>query len=167
MAIPDSPADPTSTTELGLCTRAQIDPRGPRFGGAITTIVLAAALILVGTTAGTILIAWQLLVFALGALVGLHAQPYGVLSRRLVQPRLALPAELEDIAPPRFAQAVGLGFMVIALASALFGATVVTTVAIAFALAAAFLNAAFDFCLGCEVFLLGKRLLHRQEPITL
>ena len=35
------------------------------------------------------------------------------------------------------------------------------TVAIAFALAAAFLNAAFGFCLGCEMYLLGKRLAHR------
>ena len=143
------------------CTREQVDPRGPRFGGAVTTVVLAAALILSGTTVGTVLIAWQTLVFALGALVGLHAQPYGVFFRKVIRPRLAPPAQMEDAAPPRFAQAVGLGFLVVALVAAVVGATVVATVFVAFALAAAFLNAAFDFCLGCEMYLLGRRLSHR------
>jgi hypothetical protein len=141
--------------------RPQVDPRGPRFGAAVTTVVLALALVLVGTTAGTALVAWQTLVFALGAIVGLQAQPYGIVFRRLIRPRLSPPSELEDAAPPRFAQAVGLGFLVVALIASLAGVSVVATVAIAFALAAAFLNAAFDFCLGCEMFLLGKRLAHR------
>ena len=143
------------------CTRSQIDPRGPRFGGAVTTVVLALALVLVGTPVGTVLLAWQTAVFALGALVGLHAQPYGIFFRKVIRPRLSPPAELEDTAPPRFAQAVGLGFLAVALVATLAGATVVATVAIALALAAAFLNAAFDFCLGCEMYLIGRRLLHR------
>ena len=125
----------------------------------MTTVVLAAALILAGTTAGTLLVVWQTVVFALGALVGLQAQPYGIVFRRVVRPRLGPPAELEDAAPPRFAQAVGLGFLVVALVALLAGATVVASIAIAFALAAAFLNAAFDFCLGCELYLLGRRLV--------
>lgn len=141
--------------------RPQVDPRGPRFGAAVTTVVLALALVLVGTTAGTALVAWQTLVFALGAIVGLQAQPYGIVFRTLIRPRLSPPAELEDAAPPRFAQAVGLAFLVVALIASMAGVSVVATVAIAFALAAAFLNAAFDFCLGCEMFLLGKRLAHR------
>jgi hypothetical protein len=149
------------STDAAVCTREQVDPRGPRFGGAVTTVVLALALVLVGTTAGTVLVAWQTLVFALGAIVGLHAQPYGIVYRRLVQPRLGPPAELEDAAPPRFAQAVGLVFLVVALVASLAGVTVVATVAIALALAAAFLNAAFGFCLGCEMYLLGSRLAHR------
>ncbi|HAN70128.1 MAG TPA: DUF4395 domain-containing protein [Actinobacteria bacterium] len=137
-----------------------VDPRGPRFGAAVTTVVLALALVLMGTAAGTVLVAWQTLVFGLGALVGLHAQPYGVLFRRVVRPRLAPPAEMEDAAPPRFAQAVGLLFMVVALIALLAGSTIVATVAVAFALAAAFLNAAFNFCLGCEMYLLVARLRH-------
>lgn len=143
------------------CSRTQIDPRGPRFGASVTTVVLAAALILNGTTAGTVLIAWQTLVFALGAIVGLQAQPYGVFFRKVIKPRLGPPAEMEDAAPPRFAQAVGLAFLVVALVAALLGATVVAAVAVAFALAAAFLNAVFAFCLGCEMYLLGQRLAHR------
>lgn len=155
----------SSTAQQGstasVAGRVQVDPRGPRFGAAVTTVVLAVALVLVGTTAGTVLVAWQTLVFALGALVGLQAQPYGWLFRRVVRPRLAPPAELEDAAPPRFAQAVGLVFLLVALVASLAGATVVATVAIAFALAAAFLNAVFAFCLGCEMYLIGKRLTHR------
>lgn len=142
-------------------SRPTVDPRGPRFGAAITTIVLALALVLMGTTAGTVLVAWQTVVFALGALVGLQAQPYGIVFRRLVRPRLSPPAEMEDAAPPRFAQAVGLIFMVVALVALLAGATPVATVAVALALAAAFLNAAFNFCLGCEMYLMWARLRHR------
>jgi len=141
-------------------SRPTVDPRGPRFGAAVTTVVLAVALVLMGTTAGTVLVAWQTIVFALGALVGLQAQPYGIVFRRLVRPRLSPPAELEDAAPPRFAQAVGLLFMVVALLALLAGATPVATVAVALALAAAFLNAAFNFCLGCEMYLMWARLRH-------
>jgi hypothetical protein len=151
----------TNAADTLACTRVQVDPRGPRFGGAVTSVVLALALVLVGTTAGTVLVAWQTLVFALGAIVGLHAQPYGIFFRKVIRPRLAPPAELEDAAPPRFAQAVGLVFLVVALMASLTGVTVVATIAIAFALAAALLNAVFDFCLGCEMYLLGKRLANR------
>lgn len=143
------------------CTREQVDPRGPRFGAAVTTVVLVAALVLVGTTAGTVLIAWQTLVFALGAIAGLQAQPYGIFFRTVIKPRLAPPTEMEDAAPPRFAQAVGLAFLAVALIASLFAVTAVAMIAVAFALAAAFLNAVFAFCLGCQMYLLGKRLAHR------
>ena len=141
-------------------SRSTVDPRGPRFGAAVTTVVLAVALVLMGTIAGTVLVAWQTIVFALGALVGLQAQPYGIVFRRLIRPRLSPPAEMEDAAPPRFAQAVGLIFMIVALVALIAGSTVVATVAVAFALAAAFLNAAFNFCLGCEMYLMWARLRH-------
>ena len=77
------------TTEI--CTRTEIDPRGPRFGGTITTIVLAIALVTVGTPLSDVLVVWQAIVFGLGAIVGLHAQPYGILYRKVVGPRLAPP----------------------------------------------------------------------------
>lgn len=137
--------------------RPKVDPRGPRFGAAITTVVLAIALVLINTPVGLVLVVWQTLVFGLGSLVGLHAQPYGIVFRRLVRPRLSPPSEMEDAAPPRFAQTVGLIFLVVALVSLLLGATIVATVAVALALAAAFLNAAFNFCLGCEMYVLLAR----------
>ena len=134
-----------------------VDPRGPRFGAAITTVVLAAVLI---TSSGWLLAA-QAVVFGIGAFAGLRYAPYGVLYRRLVAPRLSPPAELEAEAPPRFAQGVGFGFAVVGAIGYLAGLTPLGVVATAFALAAAFLNAAFDFCLGCEVHLRLVRVLGR------
>ncbi len=134
-----------------------IDVRGPRFGAAFTTLVLAIALVGIGTTIGAVAIGFQTVVFALGAIVGLQAQPYGVIFRRVVRPRLQPPTQWEDPNPPRFAQAVGLGFALVADLGLLVGVTPLAVIAIAAALAAAFLNAAFAFCLGCEVFLIAKR----------
>lgn len=134
-----------------------IDPRGPRFGAAITTIMLVLALVL-GPTWGLIPLGLQTVVFALGAFVGLSAQPYGVIFRTAVRPRLAAPTELEDPRPPRFAQIVGLIFAVTALVGGLAGWDWLFFGATAMALAAAFLNAAFDFCLGCEMWTILQRI---------
>jgi hypothetical protein len=134
-----------------------VDPRGPRVGAAITTVVLAVALL---TASGWLLVA-QAAIFAAGAFAGLRFAPYGVLYRRLVQPRLAPPSQLEAEAPPRFAQGVGFGFAVLGAIGYLSGVTALGVVATAFALGAAFLNAAFDICLGCEVHLRMVRLLGR------
>ena len=130
-----------------------IDPRGPRFGAVITVVVLAAVLI----TGSAWLLGAQMLVFAVGALAGLRYAPYGIVYRRLVRPRLGPAAHTEAEAPPRFAQGVG---MVFALAGVLGYATGATAAGIAFtalALVAAFLNAAFDICLGCQVYLFIQR----------
>jgi Domain of unknown function (DUF4395) len=135
---------------------AGVDPRGPRFAAAITSVVLAVVLVLYATRAGFLLLAVQAAVFALGAFRGPLATPYAVAFRRLVRPRLAPPAELEDARPLRFAQLVGLAFSVIGLIGLLV-VPLVGVVAVAFALAAAFLNAAFGYCLGCEIYLLLRR----------
>ena len=145
-------------------TTSRIDARGPRFAAGVTAVILAAALVL-GPAAGVALLVVQLLAFAAGA-IGLRYQPWGLVFRHLVRPRLQPPAELEEEAPPRFAQLVGLLFAVAGVLGALLGAAVVFYVAVGFALVAALLNAAFDFCLGCEVFLLGRRLLGRTRPAT-
>jgi uncharacterized protein DUF4395 len=136
-----------------------IDPRGARFGAAITAAVLAVVLI----TGSAWLLGAQVVVFAIGALAGLRYAPYGIVFRRLIRPRLGPPAHTEPEAPPRFAQGVG---MVIAIGGVLgyaTGATALGIVLTALALAAAFLNAAFDFCLGCQVYLFIQRNL-RVRP---
>jgi hypothetical protein len=130
-----------------------VDSRGPRFGAAITTVVLALVLV---TGSGWLLFA-QTLVFAAGALAGLRFAPYGLIYRYLVRPRLGPPPRTEPEAPPRFSQAVG---MVIAAIGALCfaaGVPVAGLVFAALALVAAFLNAAFDYCLGCQMYLLIQR----------
>ena len=136
----------------------QIDPRGPRFGAVITTVVLAIILLTIPSTIAIVLLAIQTAVFGLGAFVGLHAQPYGIIYRKFVLARIGKPTELEPIEPPQFAQLVGFLFAVVGLIALLSGADLVATIAVGFALAAAFLNAAFNFCLGCEMYLIGKRI---------
>jgi hypothetical protein len=136
-----------------------IDPRGPRFGAVITSVLLIVVLVLGPTSvAGLIVLLVQTLAFASGSLLGLQAQPWGLAYRRFVRPRLGAPAELEASEPPRFAQTVGLIFALAGLAGWVFNLAVLFWIAIGFALVAALLNAVFDFCLGCELYLLGKRL---------
>ncbi len=130
-----------------------IDARGPRFGAVITSIVLAIAL----TTNNVWVIVAQALVFAIGAFKGPQFTPYAFIFKTLVKPRLKKSGETEDVRPPQFAQTVGLLFALTAAAGSFAGLDVVFTIAVAFALAAAFLNAAFNFCLGCEIYLLLLR----------
>lgn len=148
---------PTTDT-VAPAARSRIDPRGPRFAATLTTLVLAAALLLAPSAATVTLLAVQLVVFAIGAVGGVQRTPYSWLFRTLLRPCLGKPAELEDAAPPQFAQAVGLVFAVVALLGYVAGVDLLGAVATGFALAAAFLNAAFGFCLGCEVYLLLQRL---------
>jgi hypothetical protein len=131
----------------------QIDVRGPRFGAAVTTAVLAAVVI-----SGSVwLLAWQALCFAVGAVAGAQRSPYGWLFRTVVRPRLGPPTEFEDPRPPRFAQAVGLFFAAVGLLGYAVGPQWLGTAAAGCTLAAAFLNAAFGYCLGCEMYLLLRR----------
>jgi hypothetical protein len=130
-----------------------IDARGPRFGAAITTVVLAAAL----ATNNVWFIVVQALVFAIGAFKGPQFTPYAFIFKTLVKPQLKKSGETEDVRPPQFAQTVGLLFALTAAAGSFAGLDAVFTIAVAFALAAAFLTAAFNFCLGCEIYLLLLR----------
>jgi hypothetical protein len=140
-------------------TPALIDPRGPRFGAAITTAVLV---IVLATSSGWLLAA-QAVVFAIGALAGVRYAPYGYIYRALIRPRLGKPTELEDPAPPQFAQGVGLIFAAVGAAGYLGGVIPLGIIMTAAALAAAFLNAAFDYCLGCEMYLVLRRVAPRRS----
>ncbi len=132
-----------------------IDPRGPRFGAWITSAVLVVVLLASAqTTLAGVLLAAQGVVFALGSR---GRSPYQLLFKKLVRPRLAPPVELEDEAPPRFAQVVGLGFAACGAVSFLLGATTAGLVFTGFALVAALLNASIGLCLGCELYLIYKR----------
>jgi hypothetical protein len=133
-----------------------LDPRGPRFAAALTTLVLIVVLI---TGSGWLMLA-QAVVFAISALAPKWG-PFGLLYRALVAPRLGRPTELEPAAPVRFAQAVGLFFAVVSTAGYLGGVPLLGLVAAAFALLAAFLNAAFGLCLGCELYLAFRRFTKR------
>lgn len=137
-------------------TSRGIDPRSPRFGAAITTVLLAVTIVLtlVPATwvAGVALLAVIVVLFGIGGIAGIRRHPYGALFRRFVRPRLAPPAELEAPEPPTFAQQVGLVITGIGLLLALVGVPAAAPVAAALALVAAFLNAVFDVCIGCLLY---------------
>ena len=145
-----------SETSSQTATQTGIDPRGPQFAAALTVVVLILALLLPQPWPLVVTVI-QTVLFAIGAGLGVQRTPHAWLFKNLVRPRLGAPDELEDPAPPRFAQGVGLAFLVVALVGYLLGATLVAQIALGLALVAAVLNAVFRFCLGCEIYLLIKR----------
>lgn len=152
-----------TTTSAG---HAQVDVRGPRFAAWVTTGVLIVVLAVSGfsTVAAAVLLALQAIVFAIGALRGPRQHPYGLIFAKLVLPRLRPVSEREPVAPLKFAQLVGFVFAVVGVAGFALGAPLLGTIATAFALFAAFLNAAFGICLGCQLYPLVARL--RPAPAT-
>ncbi|MCL2541514.1 MAG: DUF4395 domain-containing protein [Nocardioidaceae bacterium] len=138
-----------------------IDPRGPRFTATVTLVILAVALVVPNHTVSAILVGIQAVCFAIGVLLGVQKTPTGLVFRTLIRPRLTPPAETEDPRPPRFAQGVGLVFAVVSLVGYVSGAILLGQVAAGLAVIAALLNAAFGFCLGCEMYLLGLRIARR------
>jgi uncharacterized protein DUF4395 len=136
----------------------RIDVRGPRFGAALTAVVLALAFL----TGSVWVLAFQTVVFAIAVVGGVQRSPYAYVFRALVRPRLGPPTEFEEPAPPRFAQTVGLLVTGVGLLFAVAGAGPAVEISSAVAFVAAFLNAAFGFCLGCEMYLLGARLRHAR-----
>ncbi len=139
---------------------SQVDVRGPRFAAWITTTVLVVTLAVsvISCPAAAVILAAQAVVFAISAVRGPRNSPYGLLFAKLVAPRLSPVSEREPVAPLKFAQLVGLIFAVIGVLGFAAGLQLVGVVATAFALFAAFLNAAFGICLGCQIYPLVARL---------
>jgi len=147
-------------------TPAQVDVRGPRFAAWVTTVVLVVVLAVSGFSpaAAAVLLGLQAVVFAIGALRGPRQHPYGLIFAKVVAPRLSPVTEREPVPPLKFAQLVGLIFAIVGVAGFTFGVPLLGVIATAFALFAAFLNAAFGICLGCQLYPLAARL--RSAPAT-
>lgn len=149
-----------------------IDPRAPRFSAGITAVLLLVtigfALSAGGAPAATlaertsqpavILFAVITALFAWGAFAGVSRHPYGWLYRALLRPRLGAPTHLEDPKPPTFSQAVGLVVTIVGVVLHLAGVPFGLVYSAAAAFMAAFLNSVFDYCLGCQIYLLLVRL---------
>jgi Domain of unknown function (DUF4395) len=139
---------------------AGIDPRGPRFTATVTAVLLLITVVL--AVGGAVVAAWILLaaislVFAWSAVAGIRRNPFSLIFRSFVRPRLGPPAELEDPRPPTFAQAVGFAVTIAGVILGAFGVAAAVPIAAAAAFIAAFLNAAFGYCLGCQLYLLLVR----------
>ena len=158
--MPTNHTDNTSEVE-------HVDVRGPRFAAWVTSAVLVLVLILAApsVTAAAVLLAIQAVVFAVGAVVGPRRSLYGTLYRVLEAPRLGKPSDTEPTPPLRFAQLVGFVFAAAGLIGFVAGAPVIGTIFTGFALFAAFLNAAFGICLGCQIYPLVAR-FRSASPAT-
>jgi hypothetical protein len=151
----------TSTTQPDV-----VDVRGPRFAAWVTTAVLVVTLLVsaVSPPAAAVILGVQAVVFAVGALGGPRRHPYGRIFATLVAPRLGPVTEREPVPPLKFAQLVGLIFAVVGAAAFAGGAFLAGVIATAAALVAAFLNAAFGICLGCQLYPLVARFRRTPRP---
>lgn len=143
----------------------QVDVRGPRFAAWVTTGVIVATLLVsaVSPLAAAVLLGAQAVVFAIGAWRGPRRHPYGLLFQQLVAPRLGPVTEKEPVPPLKFAQFVGFVFAAVGVVGFAAGVPLLGLIATGFALVAAFLNAAFGICLGCQLYPLVAR-LRRTAP---
>ncbi len=134
-----------------------VDPRQPRFGQTVTGAVLLVGFVLdwpaVLPTIGAIL--------AAASIFGPKANLYAYLFRAARRAnRIGPPSELEESGPPRFANT--LGFIVLALATVAhygFGAEAVAWSLALLVSALALLAAIAGLCVGCELFVIARRLM--------
>jgi hypothetical protein len=162
--MPDT-TDTTDTTDTAgrrrpagrLVTTASV-----RFGSAVTSAVLATALLLRDRT-GAALVAWQWAVFAIAATKGMRYSIYGrtylTLSHTIGHrfPR-RIPAKLEPAGGPRFAQLCGLIVLTVALAALAAGAPTIAWAAVGTVLTLSLLLATTNICLACRLYGLSSRL---------
>jgi hypothetical protein len=139
-----------------------LDPRGPRFGAAITSVLMVLVIYL-SLDPETIAIALGIMIFSvsmfvIGTAVGPAKHPYSYVFKYLVRPALKPPTALENATPVHFAQFVGLIVTGTGLVLHLLGVAYALPVAAAAAFTAAFLNAVFAYCLGCQMYLGLKRI---------
>ena len=139
-----------------------IDPRGPRFGAAITAVLMVLVIYL-SLAPDTVDLALGIMIFSVsmfvfGTALGPAKHPYSYIYKYLVRPALKPPTALENATPVHFAQFVGLIVTGTGLVLQLLGVSYALPVAAAAAFTAAFLNAAFAYCLGCQMYLGLKRL---------
>jgi hypothetical protein len=154
------------STNTKTAAPALVDVRGPRFAAWVSTVVIVATLIVsaFSSIGAAVILALQALVFAIGAWRGPRQHPYGLIFSRLVAPRLGPVSEKEPVPPLKFAQLVGFVFAVAGVIGFAAGVPLLGLIATGFALAAAFLNAAFGICLGCQVYPLVARLRRVPSP---
>jgi hypothetical protein len=140
-----------------------VDPRQPRFGQAVTGGALLVAYL--GDWPAVIPVIAAVLAGAslLGPRANVYAYAFRGVKRVL---RLGPPPELEEAGPPRFANTVGFVFLTVATVAAfaftppLLGGWVAWGLALVVS-ALALLAAATGLCVGCELYVLARRVLTR------
>lgn len=136
----------------------RIDPRAPRIGAAITSILSLAGFVLVqlNVQLGLLFLGLTFLLFVWGVFFP-ATHPYGIIFR-LIRPSIGPPEYLEDPRPPKFAQQVGLSVSTLGVLIAVVNPAMGVLVGLGVVFVASALNAYFDFCLGCVMYLRIRRL---------
>ena len=145
--MPDAvPADAAAR----LPKARMIDPRGHRFGAAVSAVALIIAFL-----TGTVwLVALALLSIGVSAAFGLKYSIYGVIWRRIVKIARLGKTQPEHEYPPRFAQTLGSIALILSLLSFALGAWALGWV---LALGVAGLQGVLGvtgYCLGCRLYFL-------------
>lgn len=135
----------------------QVDSAVPR-AKAVFHFALPAMAFLLGPPAAVFLLAFTGLVMALSVAGGPRYSLFGRLFKAM-RPTLKIgPGKTEMVAPHRFAEALGAACLLAAAILYLVGATLAGQVLTLMVVALALLNAAAGICVGCQMYLLFKRL---------
>jgi hypothetical protein len=128
----------------------KIDPRGHRFGAAVSCALLIVSFLL-NAPAG---VALALLSIGVSAAFGLRYSIYGIVWRRIVKAVHLGPTEPEHEYPPRFAQTLGSTVLILSLVAFAAGVPVLGW-GLAFAVAGLQgLLGLTGYCLGCRMYFL-------------
>jgi hypothetical protein len=139
-----------ATAAATLPPARMIDPRGHRFGAAVSSVLLIVAVV----TNAPLLVVVALLSIGVSAAFGLRYSIYGAIWRRIVRIARLGPTEPEHEYPPRFAQVLGSTALTLALLAFAAGVPIVGWL---LALAVAALQGVLGvtgYCLGCRVYFL-------------
>jgi Domain of unknown function (DUF4395) len=128
----------------------------------VSARLVAGGVVLMGVTAIAFDARWIAWVLAYGflarVLTGPTLSPLGQFVTRVLTPRLPIDARPVPGPPKRFAQAIGALFSVTAVVLAYgFGEWTAAKVVLGLLVAAAFLESALGYCLGCKMFALLMR----------
>jgi hypothetical protein len=140
----------------------QLDPRGPRFGAGISSILMLLVIYLsldpASEQVALTVMGFAVLMFTFGSLLGPAKHPYSYLYKYTLRKFLSAPAYMEPATPVHFAQVIGLVITGLGLTLGLLGIPFALPIAAAAAFMAAFVNAVFAYCIGCQMYLGLKRL---------
>ena len=140
-----------------MAEKRMADRNSMRAGAGLSALALLVGFVF--KPAGDIVVPIVAAALGIGALIGLRYSPLGFIYRGVKTVLgLKIPVDPEEEAPPRFAQL--LGFVFLSLGSIALYVFEADTVGWTLALLVAGLQtllAATGLCIGCEIYLYGKR----------
>jgi hypothetical protein len=144
------PTAVSAADTAALPPAGRIDPRGHRFGAAVSAVLLIGAYLV----DARVVVAVVLVSIGVSAAFGLRYSIYGVAWRRIVRIARLGPVELEHEYPPRFAQTLGSVALVAALIGFVAGAPLVGWFFALFVAGLQTLLGVTGYCLGCRLYFL-------------